>query len=169
MIISAIAAMSLDRAIGVKNQIPWYMPEDLKYFKRMTLGRHILMGRKNLESLNNRPLPKRTNIIVTRNPYFLVSGGVVVHSVEEGIRFAAQNKEEELFIIGGEQIYWAAWPYLDRIYLTLIETTVPDADVFFPVIDETQWKLISNEAHAADDKNPYNYTFKVYHHIATHD
>lgn len=169
MVISAIAAMSLDRAIGVHNQIPWYMPEDLKYFKRMTLGRHILMGRKNLESLDNRPLPKRTNLIVTRNPFFIVQGGLVVHSVEEGIQYAADQGEEELFIIGGEQIYRAAWPYLDRIYLTVIDTTVPDADVFFPVIGLKEWLLISSEDHAADDKNPYNYSFKVYHRKETHE
>lgn len=163
MIISAIAAMALDRAIGIHNQIPWYMPEDLKYFKRMTMGHHILMGRKNLESLNNRLLPKRTNIIVSRNPFFLISGGLVVHTIEEGIHLALENEEEELFIIGGEQIYWATWPYLDRIYLTVIETTVPGADVFFPEIKSNEWDLISTQPHLADDKNPYNYTFKEYH------
>lgn len=163
MVISAIAAMALDRAIGIHNQIPWYMPEDLKYFKRMTLGHHILMGRKNLESLNNRLLPKRSNIIVTRNPFFLVSGGLVVHTVEEGIRLAQEHGEEELFIIGGEQIYRAAWPYLNRIYITLIETTVPEANVFFPEIKSKDWDLISSQPHPADDKNPYNYTFKEYH------
>ena len=104
MIISCIVAMNQDRIIGNDNQIPWYLPADLKYFKKITTGHHILMGRKCYESIG-KPLPNRTNIILTRNPYFVVSNCITIHTLEEGILIAKQNKENELFIIGGGEIY----------------------------------------------------------------
>ncbi|MCB0658207.1 MAG: dihydrofolate reductase [Saprospiraceae bacterium] len=162
MMISAIAAMSRNRAIGVDNDLPWHMPEDFKFFKRMTKGHHILMGRRNFNSLDNRPLKHRTNIVLTRNPFFIATGIVVVHSLEEGIAFAEADGEEELFIIGGEEVYRLALPYCDRLYLTEIDVDVPDADAFFPEFDHTEWKESRRDQHSADDRNPYDYTFVTY-------
>ncbi|MCB9321744.1 MAG: dihydrofolate reductase [Lewinellaceae bacterium] len=162
MIISAIAAMSTNRAIGKDNDLPWHMPEDFKFFKRMTKGHHILMGRRNFNSIGNRPLKHRVNMVMTRNPFFIATGIVVVHSLEEGIAFAEANGEEELFIIGGEEVYRQALEYCDRIYLTEIKTTVTGADAFFPEFDLNEWKEVSREPHFSDERNPYNYTFVTY-------
>lgn len=166
MTISAIIAMSKNRVIGKDNQIPWHLSADLKYFKRTTLHHHIIMGRKTFLSIGN-PLPKRTNIVLTRNPFFIASNVLVATSIEDGLQLARDNGEEEAFIIGGGEIYRQSMPYLDKIYLTLIDVEV-EGDVFFPELDETQWKLISEEAHDADEKNEYNYSFLVYERIAQH-
>lgn len=159
MIVSAIVAVSRNNAIGRNNEIPWYLPADLKYFKKTTLDHHIIMGRKSFESIG-RPLPKRTNIVITRDPFFVATGCIVVHSIEEALEVAAANGEEETFIIGGGEIYRQSWKYLDRIYLTAVDTEV-EGDVFFPEIDENEWQEVSREAHKADDKNPFDYTFFV--------
>jgi dihydrofolate reductase len=163
MTISAILAMSKNRVIGKDNQIPWHLSADLKYFKRTTLNHHIIMGRKTFLSIGN-PLPKRTNVVLTRNPFFIASNVLVATSIEEGLQLARDNGEEETFIIGGGEIYRQSMPYLDKIYLTLIEVEV-EGDVFFPELDESQWKLVSEEAHKADDKNEYNYSFLIYERI----
>lgn len=160
MIISTIVAVAKNRVIGRDNDIPWYLPADLKYFKKTTLNHHIIMGRKCFESIG-RPLPKRTNIIVTRNPFFMVSNALVVNSVNAGIEIARQNGEEEVFVIGGGQIYELSQSIWDRIYLTEVDIAV-DGDVFFPVIDSEAWKEVSSDAHEADEKNPHSYTFKIY-------
>lgn len=159
MIISAIVAVSANNVIGHNNQIPWYLPADLKYFKKTTQGHHIIMGRKSFESIG-RPLPNRTNIVITRAPYYVASGCLVVHSIEEALEVAANNGEEEVFIIGGGEIYRQSWPYLDRIYLTSVETDV-EGQVFFPEINADEWEEISAEPHLADEKNPFDYTFRV--------
>jgi dihydrofolate reductase len=163
MTISAILAMSKNRVIGKDNQIPWHLSADLKYFKRTTLNHHIIMGRKTFLSIGN-PLPKRTNVVLTRNPFFIASNVLVATSIEEGLQLARDNGEEETFIIGGGEIYRQSMPYLDKIYLTLIEVEV-EGDVFFPELDESQWQLVSEEAHKADDKNEYNYSFLIYERI----
>ncbi|MFK7933124.1 MAG: dihydrofolate reductase [Saprospiraceae bacterium] len=160
MIISTIVAVAQNNVIGRDNDIPWYLPADLKYFKKTTLGHHIIMGRKCFQSIG-RPLPKRTNVIVTRNPFFVVSNALVVNSIEEGIEIARQNGEEEVFIIGGGQIYDLSQSLWDRIYLTEVDLQV-DGDIFFPTIDSADWKEVSCEAHEADEKNKYNYVFKVF-------
>lgn len=159
MIVSAIVAMSRNGVIGKDNQIPWYLPADLKYFKKTTLGHHVIMGRKSFESIG-RPLPNRTNIVITRDPFFVATGCIIAHSVEEALQIAEANGEEEVFIIGGGEIYRQSWPYLDRIYLTKVETEV-DGDVFFPLIDENDWEEIASESHQADEKNPFDYTFLI--------
>ncbi|TVR76639.1 MAG: dihydrofolate reductase [Saprospirales bacterium] len=160
MRISTIVAVAANNVIGHENQIPWYLPADLKYFKRTTLNHHILMGRKNYLSIG-RPLPKRVNIVVTRDVFFNASGTIVVHSIEEGIEIARQAKETELFIIGGGEIYRQCMPITDRIYLTEIKTEAA-GDVYFPEIDEQSWGLVSEERHEPDEKNKYAYTFKIY-------
>lgn len=165
MIVSAIVAMARNRVIGKDNQIPWHLSGDLRYFKRTTLDHHIIMGRKSFQSIGH-PLPKRTNVVVTRDPYFVASNCLIARSVEEALTIALDNGEEEAFIIGGGEIYRHSMQYWDRLYLTLVEAE-PEGDVFFPEIDPLRWKCISEESHPADEKNDYAYTFKIYHRIIT--
>ena len=160
MIISAIAAMDRNRVIGKDNQIPWYLPADLKFFKRTTLHHHVLMGRKNYQSIG-KPLPKRTNVVITRNPYFISSGCIVVHSIEEALEVAHHNQEEEVFIIGGGEIYAQAMPFTQRMYLSEIDAEF-DGDVFFPEFDMSEWDITSEEYHAPDNKNKYPFTVRIY-------
>ena len=159
MTVSAIVATAKQNVIGKDNDIPWYLPADLKYFKRTTLGHHIIMGRKSYESIG-RPLPKRTNVIITRDPFYTVSNCVVVHSVEEALKFALDNNEEEAFIIGGGEIYRLALPFVDRLYLTEVDLKV-EGTIYFPTLDIDEWNLVSSEAHTADEKNEHDYVFKV--------
>lgn len=163
MIISAIVAMSQGRVIGRNNEIPWYLPADFAYFKRVTLNHHIVMGRNCYESIG-RPLPKRTNIIVTRNPFYIVSGCVVVHSVDEALDLAKRNGEDEVFIIGGGEIYAQTMHLLDKIYITEVDLNTKGS-VFFPEINEAEWLLTSEEKHIKDEKNEWDYTFKIYEKI----
>ena len=160
MIISTIVAVAKNNVIGKDNDIPWYLPADLKYFKKVTSGHHIIMGRKCFESIG-RPLPKRTNIIITRNPFFVATNCLVTNSVEDALRIARDNGETEAFIIGGGQIYEMTQDYWDRVYLTEVDLEV-DGDVYFPALDESTWDLVRTEAHQADDKNEHNYIFKTY-------
>lgn len=159
MIISAIVARSANNVIGRDNGIPWYLSGDLKFFKAKTTGHHIIMGRNCFESIG-RPLPKRTNIIVTRNPFYIVSGCVVVHAVEEALDFARDNDEEEVFIIGGGEIYHQTADLWDRLYLTEVEAEIA-GDVFFTDIHAGEWQEIFSESHPADEKNDFPYTFKI--------
>ena len=160
MTISLIVAISKNRAIGIDNQIPWYLPADLKYFKRTTLGHHILMGRKSYLSIG-KPLPRRTNLVLTRNTFFTAAGIQVVHSIEEGIELAKAAGEDELFIIGGGEIYRQSMELVDRMYITEVDIET-EGDTFFPKIDESRWELSSEEHHKADERNKWNYCFKVY-------
>jgi len=159
MIISTIVATAKNNIIGKDNDIPWYLPADLKYFKKTTLNHHIIMGRNCYESIG-RPLPKRTNVIITRNPFFIASNCLVTHSIHEALAIAKANGEEEVFIIGGGQIYNQSKDLWDRIYLTEVDLEV-DGDVFFPEIDKDEWTETLSEAHKADEKNPHDYCFKV--------
>ncbi len=159
MTVSAIVAIARNYAIGHQNQIPWYLPADLKYFKKVTTGHHVIMGRKSFESIG-KPLPNRTNVVITRDPFFVATGCTVVHSIEEALALSEANGETEAFIIGGGEIYRQSWPYLDRLYLTEVGIE-PEADVFFPKLDEDEWTEISSEAHLPDDKNEFSYVYKV--------
>ena len=156
--------MGNNREIGRDNDIPWYLPADLKYFKKRTLGRPIIMGRKCFQSIG-RPLPKRTNIIITRNPYYIVSNAFVTHSLPEALDFAHQNEEEEIFIIGGGGIYDLSKELWDKMYITEVDIDIPDADIFFPEMNMKEWKLTEEEAHEKDEKNPHDYVFKTYEKI----
>ncbi len=160
MIISSIVAMNSDRIIGFKNQIPWYLSADLKYFKQTTKGHCILMGRKCFESIGQ-PLPGRTNIIVTRDPYFIVSNCLIAHSINEALYFAQKTGESELFIIGGGEIYNQTMHLWNRLYVTLVDIQC-EGDTFFPEISELDWNLISKADHSRDEKNEMNYSFLVY-------
>lgn len=159
MLVSAIVATARNNVIGKDNDIPWYLPADLKYFKKVTLNHHIIMGRNCFRSIG-RPLPKRTNIVLTRDPFFIASNLIVANSVEEALTIAHDNNEEEVFIIGGGQIYEQTLPYWDKIYLTEVDVDV-EGDVFFPAIKTDEWEVLSSERHEPDEKNEYAYTFKV--------
>jgi dihydrofolate reductase len=163
MIISAIVATAKNGVIGKDNEIPWYLPADFAYFKRVTLNHHIIMGRNCYESIG-RPLPKRTNIIVTRNLFYIASGCITVHSIAEGLQIAQQNDETEAFIIGGGEIYQQTMHLLDKIYVTQVDLNT-EGDVFFPELNPAEWRLISEENHPKDEKNEWNFTFKIFERI----
>ena len=160
MLISAIVAVSRNGVIGKDNQIPWYLPEDLKFFKRTTLDHHILMGRKNYQSIG-KPLPKRTNVVITRDPYFVSTGCVVVHSIEEALQVAHDNGETEAFIIGGGEIYKQAMPYVQKLYISEVDVEV-EGDVFFPEIDKSEWDVVSEEHFPFNERNAFSFTVRVY-------
>lgn len=159
MLVSAIVAVAHQNVIGKDNQIPWYLPADLKYFKRTTLEHHVIMGRNSFHSIG-RPLPKRTNIVITRDPFFTAEGVLVAHSLEEALEIAHDNGETEAFIIGGGAIYRESSHLWDKIYLTEVDVTV-GGDVFFPDINPAEWREISRESHAPDEKNEWAYVFRV--------
>lgn len=161
MQVSCIVATAHNRVIGRNNDIPWYLPADLKYFKKVTSGHHIIMGRKCYNSIG-RPLPNRTNVVLTRDPYFISTGCVIAHHITEALEVAYDDGETEVFIIGGGQIYDLTQDLWDRLYLTQVDVDAP-GDVLFPELDYlSDWRLVSEEAHSADGKNEYDYTFKVY-------
>ncbi len=159
MIISCIVAAAKNNVIGKDNDIPWYLPADLKYFKKVTINHHIIMGRNCFKSIG-RALPKRTNIIITRDPYFIATDCLVAHSIEEGLSLAHENGEQEAFIIGGGMIYEQTQKLWDKLYYTEVDLEV-EGDVFFPEINMQEWNLISEELHEPDEKNEYRYNFKI--------
>lgn len=161
MLISCIVARSKNNVIGKDNEIPWYLPADLQYFKKITLGHHVLMGRNCYVSIG-RPLPKRTNVIITRDPFFISSNCLVARSIDEALSMAYENGETEAFIIGGGQIYEQTRDLWDRLYLTEVDIET-EGDVFFPDTDlQNDWQLISESMHERDEKNEFNYIFWVY-------
>ena len=160
MNLTLIAAMDQNRLIGRDNDMPWHLPSDLRFFKRITLSKPLLMGRKTYESIG-RPLPKRTNVIVTRNPYFIATNCLIAYSIEDALGMAFDNGEEEAFIIGGGQIYEQSQNLWDKVYLTEVDLEV-EGDVYFPKLLETDWELCSEESHQPDAKNEYGYTFKIF-------
>jgi dihydrofolate reductase len=159
MLVSAIVATARRNVIGHNNQIPWYLPADLAYFKRTTLGHHIIMGRNCFESIG-RPLPKRTNIVLTRDPFFTSTGVLTAHSIEDALGMAYDHGETEAFIIGGGQIYRDTADLWDKIYLTEVDVDV-QGDVFFPETDPAEWRETWREAHGPDEKNEWAYTFRT--------
>lgn len=161
MTVSAIVAISKNGVIGKGNQLPWYLPADLKFFKRTTINHHIIMGRKSFQSIG-KPLPKRTNIVLSRNPFFIASGCLVTSSLDEALNIAKDNGEEEAFIIGGAIIYSLSIEKWDRLYLTKVDVEIEDGDAFFPDINWDEWKLIKEEPHKADEKNEHDYTFQMW-------
>ena len=163
MQISIIAAVAKNGVIGKANDLPWRLPDDMKYFMQTTQGHHVIMGRKNYESLPEkfRPLPNRTNIIVTRQKDFMAPGCTVVNQLQDGVKVADANKESELFIIGGAEIYKLALPQTDTLYLTEIDAVI-DGDVLFPSWSKKEWSEISRQHHATDAKHKFAFDFVVY-------
>lgn len=163
MIISMIAAMGSNRTIGRNNDIPWHLPDDFNYFKRTTSGHHVIMGRKNFESLPDRfrPLPDRPNVIITRNRDYRVDNATVLYGLEEALRFAKSNGEEEAFIIGGGEIYSLGLELADHIYLTEIDGAF-DGDTHFPEFDKSAWTETSRIHHEKDERHQYAFDFVIY-------
>lgn len=156
---SIIVARADNRVIGKNNELIWHMPHDLKYFKETTSGHYVLMGRKSFESVG-KPLPNRLNIIITRNPDYAAEGALVVHSLKDALVLAEQQKQQEVFILGGGEIYRQALEQqlVDRIYLTEIKDSF-EGDTYFPELDENQWQETHREEYQADHKNPHDYAF----------
>jgi len=163
MEISLIAAVSNNRVIGKNNDLPWHLPDDMKYFMQTTKAHHVIMGRKNYHSIPEkfRPLPNRTNIVVTRQQEFEAPGCLVVHSIEDALAIARNNKEEEVFIIGGSEIYSQGLAFATRLYLTEIKAPI-EGDTYFPTFDKEQWKEVSRKHHSYDDRHAYSFDFVVY-------
>ena len=161
MFFSAIVAIDRNGAIGKQGQLLCHMPADMRHFKEITMGHSIIMGRKTFESFPKGALPGRQNIVITRNRDFAAKGVTVAHSVEEAL--AAVTMPGEVFVIGGEQIYRAAFPLVDTIHLTVIDYKFKDVDAHFPRIDMRSWGIMSEESHPADDRNPYPFIFMTLH------
>jgi dihydrofolate reductase len=163
MIVSMIAALSRNRVIGKNNDLPWKLPDDMKFFMETTKGHHAIMGRKNYDSIpaKFKPLPNRTNIVVTRQANFVAPGCTVVNSVEKGLKIATDNNEPETFIIGGAEIYRLGLPHADRLYLTEIDAVI-EGDTYFPPFDENQWSETSRIHHEKDDRHAYSFDFVIY-------
>ena len=159
--ISIIVAMAKNRVIGADNIIPWKLSGDLKMFKQITMGHHLIMGRKTWESIG-RPLPGRTTVIVTRQRNYAASGALVADSLDTAI--VACGNDEEIFVIGGAQLFAAVLPRADRIYLTQVDIEI-NGDTWMPEFDLTQWQLHRSETYSADEHNQYEYLFAIYDRI----
>lgn len=158
MNLTLIAAMSQGRVIGKDNDLIWHLPDDLKHFKNLTKGHHVIMGRKTYESMG-RPLPARTNIVITRQKDFKAPGCILVHTLEEAIRKAEGDSQP--FVIGGGEIYKQALKYAQTIELTVVDAEF-DGDTYFPEFDPNIWKEVERTHHATDEKHKYAFDFIRY-------
>jgi dihydrofolate reductase len=166
MIISLIAAVSKNNVIGRNNDLPWHLPDDMKYFMQTTKRHYVIMGRKNYESIPEkfRPLPNRMNIVVTRQHNYSAPGCEVVNDIESALDIAKRNKEQEVFIIGGAEIYEQAMKYTQRMYLTEIDAVI-DGDTFFPRHNPAEWHETSRLHHSPDERHQYAFDFTIYNKI----
>ncbi len=154
-ILSLIAAMDENRVIGCDNRLPWRLPADLQHFKRLTLGKPIVMGRKTWESLPGL-LPGRTHIVISSNPAYRAEGCLLVHSIEQAL--AAAGEVDEIMVVGGANLYRQLLPRADRLYLTLVHARVA-GDAWFPAYETEAWHELAREEHGADEHNQFAYTF----------
>jgi dihydrofolate reductase len=163
MIVSLIAALSENRTIGKANGLPWHLPDDSRYFMQTTKGHHVIMGRKNYDSLPEKfkPLPDRFNIVVTRQEHFSAPGCVVLHSLEPALKTAKAAGESEVFVIGGAELYALALPAAQRLYLTEVHAVV-QGDTFFPPFNPRDWREVSRTVHPADARHAYAFDFVLY-------
>jgi dihydrofolate reductase len=160
MTLSLLVAADENNVIGKDNKLPWHLPNDLKYFKNLTWGMPILMGRKTFDSIGQ-ALPGRKSIVITRNKDWKHENVEVVHSIEEAINSAKADDIKEIFVIGGAEIFSSSFHNADRIYLTRIHHQF-DGDVYFQELPANDWALIQNKFCHADDKNAYSHTFQVW-------
>jgi len=158
--ISLIAAIGKNNELGKNNTLLWHLPDDMKHFKEITSLHPVIMGRKTFESIG-KPLPNRRNIIITHDVKYKKEGVEVAHSIAEALDLI-KDKNEEIFIIGGGELYKEFMPIADKLYITHVEKEDKDADTFFPEIIPVVWNEISHIEHAKDEKNSFNYTFSVY-------
>jgi dihydrofolate reductase len=162
MTLSLIAAVARNGTIGRDNQVPWRLPVDMQWFKRWTWGHTVLLGRRTFESIGGKPLPGRTNIVVTGREDFAPPGVTVARSVEEALAVAArEDPDGEVFVVGGQEMYRATLPLADRIYLTRVHADVP-GDTLFPPFDESEFEVVMGEDHPADAGTPLAFTFLIY-------
>jgi dihydrofolate reductase len=159
MRLSLIWAMTRNRVIGRDNALPWRLPDEMRHFMRTTLGHTVIMGRKQFEAMA-RPLPKRTNVVLSRDPSFAADGVVVVRTLDDAMELARSAGDDEPMVIGGGEIYALALPMADRLYFTLIDTEMV-GDTFFPEFDESQWREVQREEHGADARHPFAYSIRV--------
>ena len=158
--IAIIAAIARDRVIGRNNALPWRLPADLQRFRELTTGHPLLMGRRTFESLG-RPLPNRTNIVMTSDPSYVQQGCLIAHSLDQALTLAAAHlakDDPEIFVIGGENLYRQTLARADRLYLTQVDTQV-DGDAWFPEFEREAWQVLARVARGADEKNPYDCVF----------
>jgi dihydrofolate reductase len=164
--ISIIVAIAENYAIGKKGDLLCHMPEDLKHFKAITSGKTVMMGERTFLSLPKHPLPNRRNIVLTDVAGKTFEGAETVYSLDEAVKVSQQpianGQSDEVFVIGGGMVYRQMMERADKLYITHIHHSWPDADTFFPEIDPKIWKLLSAERHSADENNPYDYTFAEY-------
>lgn len=166
MRLSLIAALSANNVIGRDNQVPWRLSTDMKRYKALTMGHHLLTGRKTFESVG-KPLPGRTTVVITRDPGFRAEGVIVVHTLDEAIRVAREAGDAEPFINGGAEIYRQSLHLADRMYLTRVHTEV-EGDTWFPDFDDVrEWTLTDSEHFEADEKNEYPFSFLTYERAGT--
>jgi len=158
LIVSLIWAMAKNRVIGIENRLPWKLPADMKWFRQHTLGKPIIMGRKTFESFGGKPLPDRTNIVITQDPNYQAENISVAHSIDEALSLCGDVKE--VMIIGGMSLYKQTLPIADRLYRTVVDTE-PEGDAWFPDFDLGQWSETEKHIHAADDKNAYQIEFSI--------
>ncbi|HIA19243.1 MAG TPA: dihydrofolate reductase [Planctomycetaceae bacterium] len=163
--LSLIVAISDNQVIGLNGELPWHLSADLKRFKQLTMGHHIVMGRKTFDSIC-RPLPGRTSIVLTRQVDWMVEGVLKATDLQSALTLAGDD--DEVFVIGGSQVYQLALPIVDRLYVTRVHATV-DGDTYFPDITTDHWQLQQTESHAADEKNDHDYSFIVYARIHSQD
>ena len=161
--ISLIVAVSENMVIGKDNKLAWHLPDDMNYFSNMTKGHSIIMGRKNWESIPKkyRPLPERKNIVVTRNNKFEDKGAIIVNSIEKAVKKARRFDEEEIFIIGGGEIYKLGFAYVDKLYITEIYANI-DGNTYFPKWNKENWKEISRISHPKDEKHEFDFDYVIY-------
>ena len=166
MIISLIAALSKNYVIGKNNDLPWHLPDDMKYFMQTTKGHHVIMGRKNYDSIPEkfRPLPNRANIVVTRQLDFAAPDCIIVNSIDQGLDIARKADEEEVFIIGGAEIYKGALKILHRMYLTEIKAEI-EGDTNFPEFAPDQWRESSRVHHSKDSRHQFEFDFVIYNRV----
>lgn len=157
--ISIIVAIAENFVIGKDNTLLWHLSDDLKRFKRLTSGKTVIMGRNTFFSLPVRPLPNRTNIVISRNNQFTAEGCIMAHSIEQAVQF--MKPDEENFVIGGGTIYKQFLPLAQKLYITQVHKSF-DGDTFFPEIEDKDWQLVSSEFHPADEKHSLAFTFQDY-------
>ena len=161
--ITLIVAMGKNREIGKENQLLWHLPKDLKHFKELTSGYPIIMGRKTYESIG-KPLPNRTNIVISRKNDWFEEGILIVGSIKEAVKFA-KKIDEEVFVIGGGNIYEQTIDLADKLEVTLVDAVL-DADTFFPKINEKVWQKTNEERHQKDEKNEFDFCFQTYERVS---
>ena len=159
--ISLLVAAANNNAIGKNNDLLWHLPKDMKFFKNTTWGMVIIMGRKTYESVD-KPLPGRTNIVITRQKDWKREGVWIADNLADAIDQAKTTNCKEIFIIGGGEIYKESMPLADKIYMTRVDASFEDADTYFPEIDKSEWTLTSEQKERADEKHQYNFSFETW-------